>query len=184
MRASFEGARRDRWVDALRRLDLWGIVVRERRVTGDPSAVPKGAPEWAEGLKPPAFNGSTPSGILDVFLDVEGLITQSESPLIRPILSWRHVDGVTYRATKATVTLADGSQVEMSDEEFGERPPVGYTGVVYGYDRIEEPWKLCPCLVAIGKAGRIAAPTDATRWLYNRFVEVVSGQREFRRSGF
>lgn len=158
---------------ALRALDLWGMVETERHLTGDAAAVPK-MPAWADGSPPPRVTpGRTPSGILDVWIDVETAIAEAKSELIRPIVRWVHVDATRYTPDRATYQLADGSVAEHS---FSDDPPVGFVDVRYSYCRKQRPWSELPeslCL-RLKSAGRLMRPEDLPRMLYWRFVSALS----------
>lgn len=157
-----------------RLLDSWGYVVAGREITNDVAYV--GSPPWYDGSEPDRVAaGRTPSGMLDAYLDVERLINESGSTVIRRIVYWRHVQGVEYRPSVAVVTLPDREVLELPYGEWLLQPPVQFDGVTYRYDRVEAPWSDCPLALELVPAGRLANGRDVVRWLYGRFVDVVGG---------
>lgn len=173
-------ARTERAERVTRCLDGWAYVLTARDATGDPSYV--GVPWWADGSAPgKGTPGRTPSGIQDDYLMVERLVAESQSSVIRRILTWRHLAGVEWRPTIVSVTLPGGEVLELPYAEFRDRPPLAYDGAIHRYERIELPWSDCPLRIDMPMAGRIVHPIDPVRWLYNRFRDVVASGHWRRR---
>jgi len=94
------------YAEAIKWLDIWGRVVNERLVSGDPAAVPSftGLPSFGGDSSP-----SDPSAILMTYAEVENWL-KSAPAMAKPFLMYIHVLGVQETAAAVVYVFEDGTR--------------------------------------------------------------------------
>lgn len=93
-----------RGASALKYLQAWGAVQRERRLTGDPTAVPRGLAGSGIGMR----SVDAQSSIGQAHDSVERWMAE-RTPLERKLLRWIHRDGTEDQVLAVVYRLASGS---------------------------------------------------------------------------
>lgn len=94
-------------------LEGWGAVLRERRLSGDPTAIPAGmerSPKHKRG------SPSDPPDVLLQFLQVEQDLPLMATDSVRRLLEWIYVDGLDWRM-KRRFLFPDASWSDWLDEK-------------------------------------------------------------------
>jgi len=92
--------------EAVKWFDIWGKVVKERVVTGDPAAVPSFSGIASRGGE---SSPSDPSGSLMTFTDVEMFLAAHATPRQKVLAAFIHAFGVEEGVVSVVYRFADGS---------------------------------------------------------------------------
>ena len=93
--------------EALKWLDIWGRVVKERVLSGDITALPSfGGAAGRGGDSSP----SDPSAMMLTFADVETFLAQNATPRQKLLAAFIHVFGVEERITAVVWVFQDGTR--------------------------------------------------------------------------
>lgn len=104
-------------------LVTWGAVVRERKVTGDPSAIPAGEATVSGGKR---GSPSDMPGVLEMYLDVEKHIGKLD--VLRAALELVYCDGWEWKTTAVHFRFEDGTSTKV---ELGVDPSDGQEKIRY-----------------------------------------------------
>lgn len=93
--------------EAVKQFDLWGRVVKERVLSGDPAAVPAfgGLTNSGGGSSP-----SDPSSMLLAFVDVDTFLARNAGPLQTSLVVFIHVWGVEEAVASVVWVFGDGTR--------------------------------------------------------------------------
>lgn len=121
-------------------LDGWGRTLSERALTNDPTCIPKDS--WQVNGGGRGKPAGVP-GILDVYLDVEAVLTEFEHRRpaaigAREVTAFIHRDCVTHETTSVGVVFEDGTtHYFTSMKEFRESPPKNVKEIVPVIKRVQ-----------------------------------------------
>ena len=116
-----EPTKKPTYREAAKWLDIWGRVERERKETGDASALPTFA-----GLAAPGGDSSPsdPSGCLLTHAAVETWLKREIWPMGRPLMFFVHVISTEETSVSVIYEFADGSKSDPMGMDAP--PPVSY----------------------------------------------------------